>query len=750
MPDAPSTLDYGYDEAGGWTGRIPPLQFREIYDATVNFVRRNRGRPWYVYLGLHQAHLAHLPSREAMARFAHLHDNRDKVYAAVVADADDGVGVVLDGLDALGETANTMVLFMSDNGPAKYHDSNDLVFDSDIDRIHTGGVMCGHWCNMGRTWGLRGRKGSLFNGGVTSPFFVRWPGIAPVGGTDALSVISSTDLLPTVAAAAGIDVFALPDVGPLMDGQNVLGVLQGEPLPGPLRTKPMFWRQPRGFRHSESEDGWPARVMRQGDWTLTVNRNEDYRELHDLTRDRGQQHDRSGDPEHRELLEQMSRDLRAWEDSLPELWECEQAIRSGAPPPPPRPPPLPPTGPSPPSCPPLPPLPLTPPFWSEVRRRHDLQGRIDFGPREDRWCFEFSEPFDPRACEDSCAAAAAALPLTPSSAPSSIHATHPKPCLAQVHHMARWQRHPLSRARRQVRCGRCREILLARATATSESAATAAIASLPFATIASADTTTALTLSAVPVPILAPSTGAAFRPTAATTTTDATSAASHATPGAPTSTTPATTAASRAASTVASAVARSACASLRSATKLSADGGRHARRRNPWRLRRGRAQLVLRWLESVTAAPRSARTLRARHQTTHAAARTDDFWLLSGLRRTFCRFKHNQVEAATEAVGLIGSLVMGFCCCCACCLCYLHMLFCRPGPSLEVGELDDDVRTPDCGSGMLAERPGLRVGMGHVGRGRRQRGTSGTFRQVPDEHKAELDMWGDLRGSIKK
>ena len=270
MPDAPSTLDYGYDEAGGWTGRIPPLQFREIYDATVNFVRRNRGRPWYVYLGLHQAHLAHLPSREAMARFAHLHDNRDKVYAAVVADADDGVGVVLDGLDALGETANTMVLFMSDNGPAKYHDSNDLVFDSDIDRIHTGGVMCGHWCNMGRTWGLRGRKGSLFNGGVTSPFFVRWPGIAPVGGTDALSVISSTDLLPTVAAAAGIDVFALPDVGPLMDGQNVLGVLQGEPLPGPARTKPMFWRQPPRGQNDESHDGWPARGMRQGDWMLVV------------------------------------------------------------------------------------------------------------------------------------------------------------------------------------------------------------------------------------------------------------------------------------------------------------------------------------------------------------------------------------------------------------------------------------------------------------------------------------------------
>ena len=353
VPDAPSTLDYGYDEAGGWTGRIPTLHFRAIYDATVNFVGRNRGHPWYVYLGLHQAHLAHLPSREAMVRFAHLNDNRDKVYAAVVADADDGVGVVLDGLDALGETANTIVLFMSDNGPATYHDNNDLTFDSDNDRFHTGGVQCGHWCNMGRTWGLRGRKGNFFNGGVTSPFFVRWPGIAPVGGTDALSVISSTDLLPTVAAAAGIDVFALPDVGPLMDGQNVLGVLQGEPLPGPLRTKPMFWRQPPRGRNDESQDGWPARGMRQGDWTLLVNRNEDYRELHDLTRDRGQEQwdDRSEQPEHAELLEQMSRDLRVWEDGLPELWECEEAIRSGTPPPPPRRPEWPPAAPSPPTGP---------------------------------------------------------------------------------------------------------------------------------------------------------------------------------------------------------------------------------------------------------------------------------------------------------------------------------------------------------------------------------------------------------------
>ena len=66
-----------------------------------------------------------------------------------------------------------------------------------------------------------------------------------------------------------------------------------------------------------------------------------------------------------------------------------------------------------------------------------------------------------------------------------------------------------------------------------------------------------------------------------------------------------------------------------------------------------------------------------------------------------------------------------------------------------MGELDDDVRTPDCGSGMLAERPGLRVGMGHVGRGRRQRGTSGTFRQAPDEQ-AELDICGEISGGVKK
>ena len=80
-------LEYGYDEAGGWTGNLPHLSFRDIYASTIDFIRRNEGIcPWYVYLGIHQSHLAHLPSKAAMTKMAHLDDWRDRVYAAVVWD----------------------------------------------------------------------------------------------------------------------------------------------------------------------------------------------------------------------------------------------------------------------------------------------------------------------------------------------------------------------------------------------------------------------------------------------------------------------------------------------------------------------------------------------------------------------------------------------------------------------------------------------------------------------------------------
>ena len=69
------------------------------------------------------------------------------------------------------------------------------------------------------------------------------------------------------------------------------------------------------------------------------------------------------------------------------------------------------------------------------------------------------------------------------------------------------------------------------------------------------------------------------------------------------------------------------------------------------------------------------------------------------------------------------------CCCCACCLCNLHMLFCRSGPSLDLGELDDDVRTLDCGSGVRRACREAGPTRGHGARGQGQ---------TPEGHERDL------------
>jgi len=384
-PDSPSVFEFGYDEAGGWTGNVPPLDFRLIFDATVDFVQRNVGQPWYVYLGIHQTHLAHLPSSEGMAAFSHLSDMRERVYAAVVHDADAGVGIVLDGLEASGEAERTLVMFMSDNGPAKPHDDDDLSYDG------AGNVVeCGGFCNVGSTHGLRGQKGSLFQGGVRSPFFVRWPGVTPWGQVDDRTVLSATDLLPTIAAAAGIDAFAIGNVGPILDGVNMLAAFQGSR--GVVRSRPLYWQTKIRGRSYETDDGWPEIAMRDGDWTLYMTGDGQRRELYDAHADAPQQHDRAGSQPGR--VQSMAADLLAWRAGLPSLAQCQAALHTAAPPPPPRQPPRPPTSPRPALPPAPPPKPPPPPACSALASLHDL--RSESPPR---WCFDRNH--NPSECRRS-------------------------------------------------------------------------------------------------------------------------------------------------------------------------------------------------------------------------------------------------------------------------------------------------------------------------------------------------------------
>ncbi len=132
-------------------------------------------------------------------------DERDRaarVYA-MLADLDAHVGRLLDRLDELALARDTIVVFLSDNGP------------------------------RGRRYsaGLRGGKGTVYENGIRTPFFLRWP--ARVTPGQVTGVAHAIDLAPTLLEACGVDV---PDDGPPLDGRSLLPLLLDRGAPWPERT----------------------------------------------------------------------------------------------------------------------------------------------------------------------------------------------------------------------------------------------------------------------------------------------------------------------------------------------------------------------------------------------------------------------------------------------------------------------------------------------------------------------------------
>ncbi|HUS23829.1 MAG TPA: sulfatase-like hydrolase/transferase [Candidatus Binatia bacterium] len=197
-------------------------------DEAVSAIHANRNRPFFLYL----AHWAvHTPLQalkddyDALA--ADIPDHRERVYAAMVRALDRSVGRVLQALKDEGLDQNTIVVFTSDNGAPNY------IGLPEVNRP------------------FRGWKLTLFEGGVRVPYFAMWPGhIAP--GTALAAPVSSLDLLPTFAAAAGA---TLP-AGRAIDGVNLLPYLSGAQAGPPHDT--IFWRD--GSYRMVIDHGWKLQM----------------------------------------------------------------------------------------------------------------------------------------------------------------------------------------------------------------------------------------------------------------------------------------------------------------------------------------------------------------------------------------------------------------------------------------------------------------------------------------------------------
>jgi N-acetylgalactosamine-6-sulfatase len=303
---APTPGEYGIDEhctigsAGPQlTGQDDPY-FRakstaQIVDRTIDFIDKNRHKPFYVNVWTLLPHATLHPMDEQMKPYERYapqgvpYEGVKQIYYASVSDLDQQIGRLIKKVDELGLADSTLIAFSSDNGPEDFDIRN---------AVHSG---------IGSTGPFRGRKRSLYEGGVRMPFIVRWANRVPAGRVDNTSVIAGVDWLATTCGLAGIK---LPESLSL-DGEDMSSALLGKPR---QRAKPLMW-QWRFRIFGDTTNKSPMLAIRDGKWKLLMNPDRSRVELYDIPGD-STEVDNVADQQP-QIVKRLSEQLLKWQGTLP-------------------------------------------------------------------------------------------------------------------------------------------------------------------------------------------------------------------------------------------------------------------------------------------------------------------------------------------------------------------------------------------------------------------------------------------------
>ena len=103
------------------------MPYYEDAEHTTAFMKQAQkdNKPFFINMWIHEPHTPHHVIPKYQWNFEDL-EEKDNIYASVISHADDRIGKVLDALDDMGLTDNTLVVFSSDNGPARTAEATEL------------------------------------------------------------------------------------------------------------------------------------------------------------------------------------------------------------------------------------------------------------------------------------------------------------------------------------------------------------------------------------------------------------------------------------------------------------------------------------------------------------------------------------------------------------------------------------------------------------------------------------------------
>lgn len=319
--DAPLPTEYGFDESytsfeglgdrvlppgrlsdlsamlrRGEITRAPKSELTQHFvDRAMRFVERSRERPFYLQLWPDDVHDPFAPTRAQLSKFSRYSSNPyQQQYFAVLDEMDRQIGRLITRIEELGLRENTIFVFLSDNGPTAW----PRYYQEQLDP-------------PGSTAGLRGRKWSLYEGGIRTPLIVSWKGRIPEGKTDGETVCGAVDFLPTLCRMANAP---LPAAS--FDGEDLSRAFLGKPK---QRKKDLFWeygRKASGFPYpGKEEDRSPNLAIRSGRWKLLQNADGSRMELYDFARSGSELNNvAASEPA---IARRLSDRLLTWRRSLP-------------------------------------------------------------------------------------------------------------------------------------------------------------------------------------------------------------------------------------------------------------------------------------------------------------------------------------------------------------------------------------------------------------------------------------------------
>ncbi|MAT09678.1 MAG: hypothetical protein CMM02_01610 [Rhodopirellula sp.] len=271
----------------------------------VEFIERNKEKPFFLYLSHYSTHSILNGRADKVKKYIAKHppgpSSRERCYlcqdsghegdalhhwaqhhnphlAAMLESIDDGVGLIMDKLEELELSNDTILIFSSDNGGEVHVTSNAP---------------------------LRGGKSQLYEGGIRVPLIIRWPGQVPIGATTH-SYTTSTDFFPTLAEACKLKT----QDNYKFDGTSVLGDWRGTKQRPAVRD--LHWHYPLEKPHFLG--GVSAGAIRSGDWKLVEFFETGELELYNLETDLSET--KNVARQHPQLVENLYTRLVQWRDRV--------------------------------------------------------------------------------------------------------------------------------------------------------------------------------------------------------------------------------------------------------------------------------------------------------------------------------------------------------------------------------------------------------------------------------------------------